>query len=127
MPATRRDRVEWLGEVSPAELARLYGEATALVYPSRAEGFGFPVLEAAAAGTPVHQSPVPAIAAGFEDAALLVDPDDTGELGRALERVASRPTAARAPHPARGTALARSYSWEQTAEGTLEVYRRLLA
>lgn len=126
VPVAHRHRVEWLGEVSPETLARLYGEATALVYPSRAEGFGYPVLEAAAAGTPVISSRVPAIAAGFEDAALLVDPDDAGELGRALERVASDPLL-RERLAQRGASLARSYSWGQTAAGTLEVYRRLLA
>jgi glycosyltransferase involved in cell wall biosynthesis len=121
----RRERVEWLGEVEGSELERLYGEATALVYPSRAEGFGYPILEAAAARTPVIATRVPAIAEGFEDAVLPVDPDDVPGLRTQLERVTAD-AALRKGMVERGVELARSYSWARTAELTLQVYRELL-
>jgi glycosyltransferase involved in cell wall biosynthesis len=126
IPSTQRDRVEWLGEVTSGELERLYGEAMALVYPSRAEGFGYPVLEAAAAGTPVIATRVPAIAEGFEDAVLPIDPDDFAGLRAQIERIAAD-ASLREPLVQRGLELARRYSWARTAGLTLQVYRDLLA
>jgi glycosyltransferase involved in cell wall biosynthesis len=125
VPAERRGRIEWLGEVRAGELERLYGQATALVYPSRAEGFGYPVLEAAAARTPVIATRVPAIAEGYEEAVLAVDPDDIAGLRTQLERVASD-AALRERLVERGVELARSYSWTRTAELTLQAYRYCL-
>jgi glycosyltransferase involved in cell wall biosynthesis len=126
IPADRLARVEWLGQVDESDLRRLYAEATAVVYPSRAEGFGYPVLEAAAARTPVIASRVPAIAEGFEDAVLPVDPNDVAALRAQLERVASD-AALRERLVGRGVEFAASYSWARTAELTLQIYRDLLA
>jgi glycosyltransferase involved in cell wall biosynthesis len=68
------ERVRFPGFVAEADLAALYGGATALVFPSLLEGFGVPVLEAMACGTPVVCSDIAPLAELAEDAALLVDP-----------------------------------------------------
>lgn len=120
-----RGRLDWLGEIPPAELGRLYTEAVALIYPSLAEGFGYPPLEAMARGTPVIAAPVPSIAKGFEDAALLVDPLEPSQLGDAMRRVLSDPALCRRLTD-RGFDLVSRYDWDETAERTLAVYRGLL-
>jgi glycosyltransferase involved in cell wall biosynthesis len=126
LPAEARERVDWLGEVDTPELERLYAEATAVVFPSRAEGFGYPVLEAGAAGTPVIASRVPAISEGFEDAVLVVDPDDVAGLRSMMERMVAD-DGLRQRLIARGLELVRTYSWARTAELTVRVYREILA
>ena len=94
--------------------------AEALVYPSRYEGFGLPVLEAMACGTPVitsNRSALPEVAA---DAALLVDPDDPTDIADAIERVLTEDRL-RADLSARGLARAGRFTWEETARRTAAV------
>ena len=86
-----RERVRIEGWVPDAELVRLYRRAAALVFPSRHEGFGLPVIEAFATGTPVVASTDPAIREVAGDAALLIDPDDADGLVEALRRVLGDP------------------------------------
>ena len=108
-----RDRgADVRGWVDKRELAGLYRRAAALVLPSRFEGFGVPVLEAMASGTPVVVSDDPALREVVGDAAA---PD----LAAAL---ADRDRYARA-----GLERARRFSWEETARLTADVYRRVLA
>jgi glycosyltransferase involved in cell wall biosynthesis len=108
------------GYVSKTELADLYRGAAALVLPSRFEGFGLPVLEAMACGTPVVAAPEPALREVAGDAAVYAEDGDFGAaVGRALgER--DRLSAA-------GLERARLFSWQETARRTAEVYRRVLA
>lgn len=120
-----RARVDWLGEVDEPELDRLYAETAALVYPSLEEGFGHPPLEAMARGTPVIASRVPSIAPGFEDAALIVDPDDATAVRQAMQRVLTD-EALRVRLAARGAELAELYSWDETARRTIAVYHDVL-
>jgi glycosyltransferase involved in cell wall biosynthesis len=92
--------VRWLGYIEERELVELYRNATALVFPSRYEGFGLPVLEAMARRTPViaaDASSIPEVAGG---AAILVDPDDVEALRDAMRRRARRlpPMRSWAPH-----------------------------
>ena len=82
-----KDRVRLVGWVEDRELVRLYRSATALVFPSRYEGFGLPVIEAFACDTPVVASTAPAVREVAGDAALLVDPDDVDGLANAIQRV----------------------------------------
>jgi glycosyltransferase involved in cell wall biosynthesis len=108
------------GYVEKDELAGLYRGAAALVLPSRFEGFGLPVLEAMACGTPVVATPEPALREVAGDAALFAEPDG---LGAAVRRA----TAERDRLAAAGIERAKAFSWEATARTTLAVYRELLS
>jgi len=106
------------GYVPKTELAELYRGAAALVLPSRFEGFGLPVLEAMACGTPVVAAPEPALREVAGDAAVYAEDGDFGAaVGRAL--------AERARLSAAGIERARLFSWQETARRTAEVYRRV--
>ena len=107
------------GYVSKSELADLYRGAAALVLPSRFEGFGLPVLEAMACGTPVVAAPEPALREVAGDAAVYADDGDfAAAVGRALDE--------RDRLSAAGLARSRLFSWQETARRTAEVYRRVL-
>ena len=82
-----RGRVVWLGYVSDEQLQWLYRNCFAFVYPSLAEGFGLPVVEAASQGAAVVSSRVPAIAETADDVALLVDPVQHRQISDALDRL----------------------------------------
>lgn len=108
------------GYVSQQELADLYRGAAVLVLPSRFEGFGLPVLEAMASGTPVVAAPEPALREVAGDAAVYAEDGDFGAaVRRALEE--------RGRLSAAGLERARLFSWEETARRTAEVYRQVLA
>ena len=115
----------WLRHVPDAELLALVKAATALVFPSLHEGFGLPVLEAFAAGTPVVTSNGSALPEVAGDAALLVDPLDTAGIAEAMLRLLEDAALADILR-ARGQARARVHSWDRTAAMTLAVYRTVL-
>jgi len=118
-------RVRFIGPVAEEDLPALYGGATLFVFPSLYEGFGLPLLEAMACGTPVvcsDRSSLPEVAG---DAALLVDPVDVAALADALLRLLED-TALREHLTERAIARAATFSWERAARETLEVYGRLL-
>lgn len=108
------------GYVSRQELVDLYRGAALLLLPSRYEGFGLPVLEAMACGTPVVAAPDPALREVAGDAAVFVEPERLAEGVR-------RALAERERLVAAGLERARAFSWEETARRTLRVYRRVLA
>ena len=116
-----RARIEVLGYVDQAELARCYARASIFAFPSLDEGFGMPVLEAMAAGVPVVTSDRSALPEVAGDAALLVNPEDTDALASALERLAADEEL-RADLAARGRAQAGRFSWEEAARQTWKVY-----
>jgi glycosyltransferase involved in cell wall biosynthesis len=95
------------------------------VYPARG-GFGLPVAEAMACGTPVITSDIPVFGEVAGDAALLVDPRDTDAIARAMRELHSN-ASLRALLSARGIARARAFSWDAAAARTLEIYREALA
>jgi glycosyltransferase involved in cell wall biosynthesis len=108
------------GWVEKEELARLYREAAALILPSRFEGFGMPVLEAMASGTPVVLSDDAALAEVAGDAGVYAgDGDFAAALRRALDD--------RARWSAAGLERAQGFSWEESARRTAEVYRAVVA
>ena len=117
--------VTFAGAAPEPLLLALYRSAAALVYPSRYEGFGLPLLEAMACGTPVIAARTSSIPEVVGDAAVLLDPDDEEAWIAAIERVLED-----APHRARlrdaGLSRAREFSWRRTAEETARVYRELL-
>ncbi len=108
------------GYVAKDELAELYRGAAALVLPSRFEGFGLPVLEAMASGTPVVAAPEPALREVAGDAAVYAEGGDFGAATRVALADHERLAAA-------GIARARLFSWAETARRTVEVYRKVLA
>jgi glycosyltransferase involved in cell wall biosynthesis len=117
------DRLRFIGYVDQAEQHLWYAAATAFAFPSLYEGFGMPPLEAMACGTPVVVSRSSSLPEVVGDAGLVVSPSDPEELADALHRVISD-AALRDDLRARGLAQARRFSWRETAERTLEVYRR---
>ena len=112
----------FLGYVPPGDLPNLYRLATVFVYPSIYEGFGLPVLEAMAAGTPVLTSSVSSLPELTGDAAVLVDPLDTEGMSEALEKLL-KDTSFRASLAERGRRRAREFSWKKCATQTLQLYR----
>jgi alpha-1,3-rhamnosyl/mannosyltransferase len=124
-PVSSNQLPVWLGPVLEADLPALYSAATAFVFPSLYEGFGLPVLEAMACGTPVvcsNTSSLPEVA-GDPSAALLVDPLDTEALAEALRLVLTNNNL-RAELRRRGLARAARFTWQQTAAATLAIYRQ---
>ena len=119
-----RDRVKVLGFLPHGDLAPVYAGASVFCYPSFTEGFGLPVLEAMAQGTPVVTSSGTATEEIAEGAGLLVQPDDTASIAEAIELVLNDgELAARLSHD--GRERAQRYSWDQTAEKTLAAYREV--
>ena len=108
----------WAGRVSDEELAALYRGARCLVYPSLYEGFGLPVLEAMASGTPVVTSRGGATEEVAGDAAVLVDPLDVDAIAAGIMEALARGEELRA----KGLERAADFSWDRVARETLAVY-----
>ena len=121
-----QERVHLLGYVPGGMLPGLYQSATALLFPSFEEGFGFPVLEAMAHELPVVTSPTSSIPELGGDAALYADPSDPGAIASQIVRATESPEI-RGRMVARGLARAREFTWRRTAEQTLAVYDELLS
>ena len=122
--ADARDAVVLLGSVTERRLRALYRGATALVYPSFYEGFGLPLIEAMACGTPVIASRVTSIPEVVGEGGLLLDPTATDAWATAMVSVANDEHL-RARMRAAGLRRAVDFTWERTARLTLEVYRRV--
>jgi glycosyltransferase involved in cell wall biosynthesis len=119
------DRVRMLGWVDDATLDGLYRAADCFVFPSLAEGFGLPVLEAMLRGTPVACSNTTSLPEVAGDAALLFDPFEVDAIAISIRRILDDRELAERLHTA-GLERARRFSWEETARRTLESYRKAL-
>jgi len=115
-------RVKFMGYVPRADLPALFSAATALVYPSLLEGFGLPVVEAMACGTPVITAGNSSMREVASGAAMLVDPRDVRDMTETLARVAED-EALRKELSAKGLKRAADFSWQKTARLTLDVYQ----
>jgi glycosyltransferase involved in cell wall biosynthesis len=111
----------WLGEVEDEELARLYRGARCVLYPSLYEGFGLPVLEAMACGTPVVTSVAGATEEIADGAAVLVDPREVDAIAAGIQEADCRREELRE----RGLERARAFTWPDVARRTIEVYREV--
>lgn len=117
----RAGDVVFTDHVSDDDRRLLLGGAEMLVFPSKAEGFGLPPLEAMACGVPVVTSNIPALKEAFEGAALMADHDDIKGIAAHMERVVTEAGLA-GELKEKGFEKVRQYSWEGMAERLLEVY-----
>jgi glycosyltransferase involved in cell wall biosynthesis len=119
----RKERVVFTGYLSSADVRRHYERADAFVFPSLAEGFGIPVLEAFHYGVPLLCSDRSSVSEVAGDAALFFDPTDPESIGGALVRFFAEP-GLRELLVARGRERLRAFSWARTARRTVEIYRQ---
>jgi glycosyltransferase involved in cell wall biosynthesis len=119
-----KERVHFLERVNDEDLVLLYNAAALFVFPSRYEGFGLPLLEAMACGTPVvaaDNSSIPEVAG---EAALLVSADDVGAIAQAIRRGLTESNLRRCLRD-KGLQRAACFSWTKCGLETIEVYKRL--
>ena len=119
------DQVHLTGHVADSELAVLYSAAEIFAYPSLAEGFGLPVVEAMTCGAPVLTSTTPALREVAGDAAKRVDPLDVTAIREGLAELLTSPTE-RERLRALGHARAERFSWNEAARKTRDLYRLLV-
>lgn len=118
--------VRFLGWLPRQQLEGLYRAATVFVFPSRYEGFGLPVLEAMARGVPVACGRARAVVEVAGDAALTFDHERASEIADAIRSLLSD-RELRERLAAAGSRRAAGFTWERTARGTVDTYRRALA
>jgi glycosyltransferase involved in cell wall biosynthesis len=118
------DRIIQPGYLTPGVLSALLSRARVLAYPSLYEGFGFPPLQAMTVGVPVVTTRAGALSEIVGGASLMVEPLDTVGLARALE-IAVSDEAQRSVLIAAGKTRVKDFSWDQTAEGLAQIYRRV--
>ena len=120
------DTMQWIDYVDEADKPSLYRLATVFVYPSLYEGFGLPVLEAMASGTPTVANEISSIPEVAGDGAYLVPSGDSRKMaGAILALLLQEPL--RDSLVNQGLARATHFSWRKTAQRTLEVYERVMA
>ena len=125
LPAAARGRIVRTGYVSDDDRRALLSGAEALAYPSRYEGFGFPVLEGFAARVPVLTSNVSAMPEVAGEAAVLVDPDNVDAIAGGLDRILVDEGLREELRDA-GTGRLASFTWERSARATAAVLRDAL-
>lgn len=118
-------RIKFLDYVSESDLPIIISNAIALVLPTLWEGFGLPVLEAMACGTPVITSNLASLPEVTGDAALLINPYDTKAITSAMELVA-KDSKMRSQLSNLGLARAKLFSWEKTGKATAEILAKYI-
>ncbi len=119
------ERVRWLGPVAEADLPALYGGSAGFVFPSLYEGFGLPVLEAMACGTPVLCSSSSSLPEVAGDAAIQFEPHSAGGIAAAVARLIQEPNLAD-DLAERGLARSALFTWEETTRQHLALYRQTI-
>lgn len=120
------DRTHFVSSVEQGSMHKIYAAADLLAMPSRIEGFGLPVLEAMASGTPVVCSRAASLPEVAGDAAIYFDPDSPEELSAAMERILDS-SELQARLREKGLERAAQFTWEESTRKHLEIYQRLLA
>jgi glycosyltransferase involved in cell wall biosynthesis len=118
------DWVHFVGYIPDEDLSALYSLATVFAYPSLAEGFGLPILDAMQCGVPVLTSNVSSLPEVTGDAAVLVSPTNVDEIVDGLTRLLESDSL-RAQLRERGYRRASQFSWERCARETLAVYQQI--
>ncbi len=126
LPRELQDRVLFAEFLSDAELHALYAGASAVLYPTLYEGFGFPAIEAQAAGVPVIFSPLGSLTELVGPLATLVPPDDLDAWTHALNEAARLPPQARAEKASEARSWAQSFRWAESWRRHLQVYRQVV-
>lgn len=118
------EAIKYLGFLPRNELPKFYGDSDLLLMPSLDEGFSLPILEAMACGTPVVTSQRGAIPEVAGDAVYYVDPQDEKDISTGVKRLLldSELTASLIE---RGLERAKQFSWEKTAQKTVEIYKKV--
>jgi glycosyltransferase involved in cell wall biosynthesis len=124
MQSRVEEAVRFLGFVPFDTMRVFYEAATAFVFPSLYEGFGLPPLEAMASGTPVITSSMSSLPEVVGDAAMLVNPENVFDIARGIKEVLVNP-ALRVELIDAGRVHAAKYSWKNTAQQVLEIYREI--
>ncbi|KYC37436.1 mannosyltransferase [Scytonema hofmannii PCC 7110] len=119
------NQIKFLNYVPYKDLPKIIGGAIALVFPSLWEGFGFPVLEAMACGTPAIASNISSLPEVAGDAAILIDPYNVKEIAEAMQAIATD-SQLRQHLSSKGIHRANQFSWEKTGLATVEVLSRYL-
>ncbi len=119
---SQRGWVKYLGYTDQKTLSILFSASRAFLFPSRYEGFGLPVLEAMAAGTPVITSNVSSLPEVAGDAGLIVDPDDVDQLTKYIHEILINDSLY-AELTARGFLQNAKFSWRQCALETIKAYK----
>lgn len=119
-----KHRVYFTGYVQDDDLAAIYSDATAFVFPSLYEGFGLPILEAMQCGTPVISSNTTSLPEVAGDAAILINPQEQDELCQAMLNLLSDETL-RDNLTQKGIERAKQFSWAKCAAETVEIYKKI--
>jgi len=119
-------RVHFAGWIAEEDKPDLYALAACFAFPSTYEGFGLPVLEAMACGTPVVTSKTSSLGELAGDGGILVDPHSEGEIAEAIETLV-RDTSARAVYASKALIRAHQFRWSEAARLTRLAYRDVLA
>ena len=117
--------VIFCGAVDTADLVVLYNGAELLSFPSLYEGFGLPLIEAMACGTPVVTSNVPSLKEISGDAAVFVNPMNTEDISIGILKLLSD-NDLRKSLKEKGLKRAANFTWEKTAQETAKVYEEIL-
>lgn len=119
-----KDSILFLTGLSSAQLISLYKSATLTIYPSVFEGFGLPIVEAFALGSPLVTSNIGAMAEVAGSAALTVDPYSVGAMREAIDSLATD-TALQSELASKGKLRAAAFTWQKAAAATRNVYLEL--